>query len=132
MLSKNTFFLSAIVGSIVHMTVGGPLDCISVKLPNLKDLGKTSTKKIPREHKNGFSVIMQRFSSGGVAYLRKLLYFFCKKLCCVRHLRCTTCDRLSMSSSQKSNKKRHQPGTNQSSGTDRNLVAPIRVWYHRF
>ena len=54
MLSKNSFFLSAIVGSIVHMTVGGPLDCISVKLPNLKDLGKTSTNKIPREHKNVF------------------------------------------------------------------------------
>ena len=44
------------------------------KLPNLKALGKTSTNKIPREHKNGFSVIMQRSSSGGVAYLRKLLY----------------------------------------------------------
>ena len=47
------------------------------------------------------------------------LYFFCKKLCCVRHLRCTTCDRLLMSSSQKSNKKRHRY---ECSGTDTSLV----------
>ena len=47
------------------------------------------------------------------------LYFFCKKLCCVRHLRCTTCDLLLMSSSQKSNKKRHRY---EFSGTHTSLV----------
>ena len=56
------------------------------KLPNLKDLGKTSTKKNPREHKNGFSVIMQRFASGGVAYLRKLLYSIATIfVLCIKH-----------------------------------------------
>ena len=57
------------------------------KLPNLKDLSKTSTKKIPREHKNDFSVIMQRFSSGGVVYLRKLLYYNlpCSKVLSTAH-----------------------------------------------
>ena len=40
MLSKNSFFLSAIVGSIVHMTVGGPLDCISGPCLTVEGVGK--------------------------------------------------------------------------------------------
>ena len=38
--SKNSFFLSAIVGSIVHMTVGGPLDCISGPCVTVEGVGK--------------------------------------------------------------------------------------------
>ena len=40
MLSKSSFFLSAIVGSIVHMTVGGPLDCISGPCVTVEGVGK--------------------------------------------------------------------------------------------
>ena len=40
MLSKNSFFLSAIVGSIVHITVGGPLDCISGPCVTVEGVGE--------------------------------------------------------------------------------------------